>query len=531
MNHLYRVIVEETDNPIIVCDRNRNIIFANNAFISLLNLNNFSYKGIHINELIDHGALNKFKKMFDEVFSCDQTDYFEINFVHNKTIVPINVKVVSDNGYFLIIGIPYDEIREKIQTELFLLNNEVSKLNRELNKKVSQLAEMNNEINVLYSQLEEEVNKATEIHKAVLPDKISQTETISIVAHYQPATFIGGDSYNVIKYDNKLIIYLADVMGHGLDGAMISVFIKEAIGSFIQLKPDKITPGQIIEHLSERYYRENYPDDQLICIFIVVIDLESMELRYSSAGFHNYPFVHWGTGEREELKTSGLFISNMVPYELLNFEESSVYLDKSTTIMFSTDGLVEQRTTGELFKKHAEEVFYRYSHFPPEIIAQAVIKEFCFFNNHSLVGDDDITFLVLQVGNQSHQHKNYCFEIPSDLSELDPLYENISGILSGHEEQENFLTCLHELIANAIEHGNQFNFDKKVAINLTLTQQYIAAEVEDEGEGFNWCEKLNKPLNIENFSERGRGIPLSNLLSRNLFYNPKGNRAILVIEK
>jgi len=43
---------------------------------------------------------------------------------------------------------------------------------------------MNNEINVLYSQLEEEVIKATEIHKAMLPDKIPQTEIISIAAHY-----------------------------------------------------------------------------------------------------------------------------------------------------------------------------------------------------------------------------------------------------------------------------------------------------------------------------------------------------------
>jgi len=90
---------------------------------------------------------------------------------------------------------------------------------------------------------------------------------------------------------------------------------------------------------------------------------------------------------------------------------------------------------------------------------------------------------------------------------------------------------LHELVANAMEHGNQFNSDKKVAINLTLALQFIAAEVEDEGEGFNWCEKLNKPLNIEGFSDRGRGIPLTNLLARDIFYNPEGNKATLVIEQ
>ena len=386
------------------------------------------------------------------------------------------------------------------------------------------------ELQRAYALLENEIRKASTIHEKILPQKIPQPQNISIAAHFQPAEIMGGDLYNVVQHEGKLIFYLSDVSGHGLDGAMISVFIKEAIDSYVELESDEIKPGRIIKHIGKQYYRENYPDEQMICILVGVIDLHSMELRYSSAGFQNYPLVHWGSGERKKLETSGLFISNTVPYELLNFEESSVYLNDGTTIMFSTDGLFEQKSGAEWFYQYAEEVFYRYSHFSPEIIVQAVNKEFCFFNSHSLLGEDDITFLVLQVGNHSNQQQNFSYEITSDLTELKPLYEKISGILSGYEGQENFLTCLHELVANAMEHGNQFDPDKKVAISLTLAPQYIAAEVEDEGEGFNWSEKINKHLNIEDFSERGRGIPLTGLLSRNLFYNSEGNKATLVME-
>ena len=386
------------------------------------------------------------------------------------------------------------------------------------------------ELQRAYAMLESEISKASSIHEKILPQKIPQPQNISIAAHFQPAEIMGGDFYNVIHRDGKLIFYLSDVSGHGLDGAMISAFIKEAIESYVKLKPDDIMPGRIIEHVSEQYYRETYPDEQLICIFVGVIDLESMELRYSSAGFQTYPLVRWGTGEREKLKTSGLFISNMVPYEFLNFEESSIYIDDGTTIMFSTDGLFEQKNGEEWFYQYIEDIFYRHSHLTPEIIVQDVNKEFCFFNNNSLVGEDDITFLVFQVGSHSNQQKNYSFKIPSDLEELKPLYEEVSDILSGYEEKENFLNCMHELVANAMEHGNQFEPNKEVAINITLAPQFIAAEVEDEGEGFNWCEKINKPLDIEDFTERGRGIPLLCLLSCNLFYNAKGNRATMVIE-
>jgi len=393
------------------------------------------------------------------------------------------------------------------------------------------LAKSEKELARAYKQLTEEFQKAEEIHNRILPDKIPQPDEVSLAVHIQPAERIGADSYHVTIKDNKLYVYLADVMGHGLDGAMISVFIKEAIDSYISLKPEDISPRNILTHLANQYYRENYPDNQLICIFMGVLDLETLDFSYCGAGFQFPPLVKRGDGEKDKLDVKGLFISNMVPYEVLQFFEYNVKLEEGTTVFISTDGLMEQKKGEEWFFDYYEDVFYKYSHLPPEVIVEAMNREFCLFNKHSLVGDDDISYLVLKVPVENK--RKYQFVIPSKLDELDSLYDEITDSIGDTSKMNDLITCLHELVVNAIEHGNEFDPEKKVTIEIIKSDvdNYIVAKVEDEGEGFNWCDKIKKPVNMDGYAERGRGISMTCLLSGDLFYNYKGNRATLLIQQ
>ncbi len=387
---------------------------------------------------------------------------------------------------------------------------------------------LNNNLDSVNKKLEEEMDKAENIHRSIIPAEILQPEGISIKAHYQPATIMGGDSYNVIRSGNKLIIYVADVMGHGLDGAMISIFIKEAIDSYVVLKSKELYPQKILQHLNSQYHREDFNEEQLICIFLGVIDLDTNELKYSSAGFQTRPLVRMGDCKKDKLETQGLFISNTLPVEMLKFEEQTLNLTPGTTILISTDGLAEQSQGEEMFKKYYEEIFYAKSHLPPEIIVEAINKDFCLFNKNILHGNDDITYLVLQVNR--HKKEKHRLEINSDFKEIPGLNDKVEGLISIFPDYMNFITCLHELVVNAIEHGNKFDYNKKVTVDLTITPGYFLAEVGDEGEGFDWCAKVDKSLDMNSYSERGRGIPMSRMLSGNLFYNHKGNKATLLVE-
>ncbi len=118
-------------------------------------------------------------------------------------------------------------------------------------------------------------------------------------------------------------------------------------------------------------------------------------------------------------------------------------------------------------------------------------------------------------------------ELPSSLDALDQLWEEVYSLVS-EEKAEMFMFGLHELAANAMEHGNGLNPEKKVFVELAVTDQFIAASVEDQGDGFNWQDFVGNPIEFQLNQERGRGIALTRLYCDRLYFNEKGNKVVAV---
>ncbi len=132
-------------------------------------------------------------------------------------------------------------------------------------------------------------------------------------------------------------------------------------------------------------------------IFNKFNNLETSKFYYSSAGVQTKPLVRMGNGEKKKLYTDGLLISNTIPLEILRFEEQTLALTPGTTIFITTDGLPEQDNGEEWFINYYKDIFYENSHLTPDAIVPVINLEFYLFNNNSPVGDDDITYLILQV--------------------------------------------------------------------------------------------------------------------------------------
>ncbi len=255
------------------------------------------------------------------------------------------------------------------------------------------------ELEGLYRQLDEELDKARRVHEQTLPTKIPRVEGLALATHYQPAQKLGGDFYDLIQLEDRLVLYFSDVSGHGLDGAMLSVFVKDTISSYISLLPaERIAPENVLRFLAEQFSERDYPGDYFISIFLAVLDLETMELNYSGAGFQDTPLVCQGSGERMSLISGGLPISTAVPHELLDLSASTLKLTPGTTVLFHTDGLSEQSAGTQIYVDRLAEVFYANSHLPPSSIVQVINEDFRRFNGGSLQGDDDISMGVLRVG-------------------------------------------------------------------------------------------------------------------------------------
>ena len=103
----------------------------------------------------------------------------------------------------------------------------------------------------------------------------------------------------------------------------------------------------------------------------------------------------------------------------------------------------------------------------------------------------------------------------------------IYKLLPNSVSSDIFAMALHEIIVNAAEHGNQMQAEKKVIIDLKLNSQFIAAEVKDQGAGFDWQQRLKEDFDISGDSERGRGIMMTARGCDKFYYNQRGNKAYL----
>lgn len=93
------------------------------------------------------------------------------------------------------------------------------------------------------------------------------------------------------------------------------------------------------------------------------------------------------------------------------------------------------------------------------------------------------------------------------LSELEELLGKIERTFKIDKEKfYKILIAITEAVINAIQHGNKWDPNKRVFLNISAQKHKINVEVADEGEGFNplIIQDPRAPENIK--KEHGRGI-------------------------
>ena len=126
----------------------------------------------------------------------------------------------------------------------------------------------------------------------------------------------------------------------------------------------------------------------------------------------------------------------------------------------------------------------------------------------------------------------YTLQLPSKLESVITV-ENFVDTLSekyafSDEIYANVLTCLSEVVINAVVHGNKQNENKKVYLNLEVIEgKRLIFTVADEGEGFDYnnLPDPTSPQNLENLT--GRGVFIVKRLADQCIFNTKGNEVEL----
>lgn len=299
---------------------------------------------------------------------------------------------------------------EELYNQISGLNNHLINLQRDLMKKnktldiYSQKVEKaNRKMQQALDQLEEDFQKGKRLHQRFFPSSFPKIPGITFASFYQSVTGIGGDFYNIIPLNQEILIYLADVSGHGLDGAMINIFLRGSINSYLlsRLKAEQTSPQKIINHVYREYLNEDFPEDSFLCLLLGVLDIGQFTFTFSNAGFQVPPFLL----QKNQLETPinrGMPISKTMAQLLSeegvspSYQEVKLSLSSPTTLLLSTDGLVEQRNKDQFFgEERIKETLLKNRDLSPTALTEALIEKFHAFRKTEQI-KDDITFLVIR---------------------------------------------------------------------------------------------------------------------------------------
>lgn len=92
------------------------------------------------------------------------------------------------------------------------------------------------------------------------------------------------------------------------------------------------------------------------------------------------------------------------------------------------------------------------------------------------------------------------------------------------DEASGFKLLLSEAVDNAIQHGNKYDAEKNVDVDIKITESVIQASISNEGEGFDpETEAPSDPLSEENLlNPGGRGLFLIKELSDSIEFLNEG---------
>jgi sigma-B regulation protein RsbU (phosphoserine phosphatase) len=186
-------------------------------------------------------------------------------------------------------------------------------------------------------ELDEEMRLAARLQRDFLPRRLPEVGPVRFGMLYRPASWVSGDIYDIVRLDETHVgFYVADVVGHGMPAALLTMFIKKAlqtkriVGNSYQIVP----PDVSLQELNTDICDQNLSSCQFCTAIYAVLDTRTMELSFARGG-HPEPVIMRRNGTIERLWVDGSLLG-VFPDE--QFVARTVQMEPGDRLMLYTDG-------------------------------------------------------------------------------------------------------------------------------------------------------------------------------------------------
>jgi len=241
----------------------------------------------------------------------------------------------------------------------------------------------------IHYKLQQELTESQEIQEALLPKDLPQIDGIEIAVAWQPARAVGGDYFDVLKFDDRhSAICIADAAGKGMPAALLMSNVQAVLKSFAAAG---VAPNELCAQVNSVLCHNMVPHRFISC-FYALLDTQTRKLSYANAGHCPPMLVRRGTCMR--MKEGGPVLGIFPDRGYLPGE---IELSSGDTLVFFTDGVTEARDAAgdEFGEERLQELLTLGGEFSARELRDVIMAAVGEFSDGPV--QDDATLMIVKV--------------------------------------------------------------------------------------------------------------------------------------
>ncbi|RME92213.1 MAG: HAMP domain-containing protein, partial [Candidatus Hydrogenedentota bacterium] len=230
--------------------------------------------------------------------------------------------------------------KDEIGLLIYAFNNMV----KTIKARTEKLNEMLDVLKKRDTMIQNELTMAAEVQEGILPKKVS-SHLFRAAVYFRPFEKVSGDYYDIFHIaENKDMVLLADVSGHGIPAALITMLMKT---EFEALAYEEKLPAEIFAEVNDRLYSTIVTDDYATAM---LLQIEPNKILFSNAGMPAPILYENRTGDVRQLQVKGSLLGAFPSKENMYFHLEVPYQTGDRLFLFS-DGILETGEPGSKIPK------------------------------------------------------------------------------------------------------------------------------------------------------------------------------------
>ena len=236
------------------------------------------------------------------------------------------IKAINEVGLYHYMEKPWDN-----DALLNIVGNALKEkgLRRQLSEKVRELDLVSSQ----HRALERELEMAARVQRSLLPSEFPSFEDFRFANLYEPCDAVGGDFFDVLTIDDRAVLFVSDVIGHGVQAALTTMFLK---GVFQEAAREADGPVTLLSEMNRRMHAV-LPIGMYAAAAVFFIQSGSGEIRFSNAGLP-YPFVLRQSKRLDEIVLAGPPLG-LFPPAVLPYEPRTIVAEPGDVLFAGSDGI------------------------------------------------------------------------------------------------------------------------------------------------------------------------------------------------